>query len=189
MTVCVLTVLFDRCGVIARRRSLAVERRDSIVPESLTQLASPLTRGVAGTKCETSTMPPEGRSRGVDDARSPDIVEIVGGDTVAESAVDEIKAAVVAPEDEFRPADASSVAWCLSWPDSWVVTNGERSIEVVDIEVTNSQEGTVDEISTDSGTVSPISTSGVVCPWHFGCRGPSPSPSGISVVWMDRFRR
>ena len=138
MTVCVPTVVFDRCGVIARRRSRAVLRRGSMKSESLAI-------GVAGTKCETLTMPSECRSRDVDNEHSPAIVEIVGGDIVAESAVDEIEA-----ED--------------------------RIIGVV-------------EASTDSGTVSPISTSGVVCPWHFGCRGPSPSPSGISVVWMDRFRR
>ena len=138
MTVCVPTVVFDRCGVIARRRSRAVLRRGSMKSESLAI-------GVAGTKCETLTMPSECRSRDVDNEHSPAIVEIVGGDIVAESAVDEIEA-----ED--------------------------RIIGVV-------------EASTDSGTVSPISTSGVVCPWHSGCRGPSPSPSGISVVWMDRFRR
>ena len=172
-----------------------------MVPESLTQLASlrrgptrsdSLTRGVAGTKCETSTMPPEVRSTDVDDAQSPAIVEIVGGDSVAESAVDEIKAVVVAPMDEFRPADASSVAWCLSWPDSWVVTIGERSIEVVDIEVTNSQEGTVDEISTTEGVVSPstsgvacLPTSGVVCRSDCGSAfGPSTRPSGSTLVWM-----
>ena len=133
MTLCVPTVVFDRCGVIARRRSRAVLRRGSMKSESLAI-------GVAGTKCETLTMPSECRSRDVDNEHSPAIVEIVGGDTVAESAVDEIEA-----ED--------------------------RIIGVV-------------EASTDSGTVSPISTSGVVCPWHFGCRGPSPSPSGISVEWM-----
>ena len=133
MTVCVPTVVFDRCGVIARRRSRAVLRRGSMKSESLAI-------GVAGTKCETLTMPSECRSRDVDNEHSPAIVEIVGGDIVAESAVDEIEA-----ED--------------------------RIIGVV-------------EASTDSGTVSPISTSGVVCPWHFGCRGPSPSPSGISVEWM-----
>ena len=137
MTVCVLTVVFDRCGVIARRRSRAVLRRGSMKSESLAI-------GVAGTKCETLTMPSECRSRDVDNEHSPAIVEIVGGDIVAESAVDEIEA-----ED--------------------------RIIGVV-------------EASTDSGTVSPISTSGVVCPWHFGCRGPSPSPSGISVEWVVRFR-
>ena len=112
MTVCVPTVVFDRCGVIARRRSRAVLRRGSMKSESLAI-------GVAGTKCETLTMPSECRSRDVDNEHSPAIVEIVGGDIVAESAVDEIKAAVVAPKDEFRPADASSVAWCMSWPDSW----------------------------------------------------------------------
>ena len=67
---------------------------------------------------------------------------------VAESAVDEMEAAIEAPG-----------------------AGEDRSIVVV-------------ETSTDSGTVSPISTSGVVCPWHSGCRGPSPSPSGISVEWM-----
>ena len=133
MTVCVPTVVFDRCGVIARRRSRAVLRRGSMKSESLAI-------GVAGIKCETLTMPSECRSRDVDNEHSPAIVEIVGGDIVAESAVDEIEA-----ED--------------------------RIIGVV-------------EASTDSGTVSPISTSGVVCPWHFGCRGPSPSPSGISVEWL-----
>ena len=137
-------------------------------------------------------MPPEVRSTDVDDAQSPAIVEIVGGDTVAESAVDEIKAAVVAPRDEFRPADASSVAWCLSWPDSWVVTIGERSIEIVDMEVTNSQEGTVDEISTTEGVVSPstsgvacLPTSGVVCRSDCGsASGPSTRPSGSTLEWM-----
>ena len=72
---------------------------------------------------------------------------------VAESAVDEMEAAIEAPG-----------------------AGEDRSIVVV-------------ETSTDSGTVSPISTFSVVCSWHSGCRGPSPSPSGISVVWMDRFRR
>ena len=178
MTVCVPTVLFDRCGVIARRRSLAVERRDSMVPESLTQLASlrrgptrsdSLTRGVAGIKCETSMMPPEVRSTDVDDAQSPAIVEIVGGDSVAESAVDEIDAAV------FTPG-----------------SSGDRSIGVVDMEVTNSQEGTVDEISTTEGVVSPstsgvacLPTSGVVCRSDCGSAfGPSTRPSGSTLAWM-----
>ena len=55
-------------------------------------------------------------------------------------------------------------------------------------EGTNLDERVVVGISTASGAVPALPASGAVCPWHCGCRGPSPSPSGISEEWMDRFR-
>ena len=166
-------------------------------------------------------MPPEGRSRGVDDARSPDIVEIVGGDTVAESAVDEIKAAVVESDvitlslegnaverggkhnrDEFRPADASSVAWCLSWPDSRVVTDGDSTApQVVESEVVamgRAQDaehtivGESDKVEDDTvDEDSPAAKQGrrgskLTC--TSGSRPALSSGPGPASLWMDRFR-
>ena len=61
--------------------------------------------------------------------------------------------------------------------------NEDRSIEVDDIEGAILPEVAVDLTSTDIGPVSPVTTSGVGnptasgagCPWHCGCRDPSPS--------------
>ena len=136
----------------------------------------------------------------LDVARSPIVDEMFGDDIVAESVGDEVKSARIAPENEFRPADASSVAWCLSWPDSSVLANGVRSIDVDDIEainpqevtvvgmeVTRPQEGTVEDMhcnSTSVGDVSP-STFGVGCRWDCGSPlGPSLRPSGSTVAWV-----
>ena len=71
-------------------------------------------------------------------------------------------------------------------------SNGDRSIEVVDREVTNSQEGNVDASSTTEDVVSPstsgvgcLSTSGVVCRSDCGSAfGPSTCPSGSTLAWV-----
>ena len=203
--------------MIARRRSLADERRDSTSTEPLTQLSPPrcgstrpgsLTRGVAGIKCETSMMPPEGCSVDPDDAMPPAVAEIIGDDTVAESVEDETEVAKVAPENEFRPADASSVAWCISWPDSWVgrIINGDA--ESADDGVANGAptgrdaERTVDEraskeLPEDTDDLDSLSLgsrcrlpsdcgSGTAALWHNG--DPSPRLSGSTEVWVDRIR-
>ena len=62
---------------------------------------------------------------------------------------------------------------------------GEHSIGVVDMETTNSLEGTVDDLhcnSTSIGDVSP-SASGAGCRWDCGSPlGPSTSPIGATLV-------
>ena len=72
------------------------------------------------------------------------------------------------------------------------VANGDRSIEVVDIEVTNVHEGKVNASSTTEGVVSPatsgavcLPTSGVVCRSDSGsASGPSTRPSGSTLAWV-----
>ena len=74
---------------------------------------------------------------------------------------------------------------------------GEHILGVVDMEETNLGEVTVDNllstavpsaISPSTSGVGCLPTSGVVCPWHSGCRGPSSCLSGSTMEWMDRFR-
>ena len=120
------------------------------------------------------------------DAEHADVVALKGdveSANVEERTIPDEKA--VAGSCEFRPADASSVAWSLSWPDSLAVINEDRSIGVDDMETTNSLEGTVDDLhcnSTSIGDVSP-SASGAGCRSDCGSAlDPSTRPEGSTLV-------